>query len=71
MIADPGEHGYSESIPTLQIFLQIWHPGTTLSITNAISTPVALLIKLILEAQDQLAATEILLHVMTVSVTEQ
>ena len=34
-ITDPAEHGYSESISTLQKSL---HPGTTLSIANAIST---------------------------------
>ena len=41
-IADFGEHINSESIPTLQTSLLIWHPRTTLSIANAISMHVVL-----------------------------
>ena len=37
VIADSGEHGNSESIPTLQTSLQIWHPCITLSVASAIS----------------------------------
>ena len=77
-IVDPAEHGYSESIQALQTSLKIQHPGTILSIANAISRH-AVLLKLILDARkvkiDWLlrVVMKILLHVisgMTVSITE-